>query len=276
MFPCVGKVSGARASSMPSVAHSRLVCTELTWCRTYQETSSCQPNSAADSAQASPASSSPASSSAFVSVVIRSRSPTQIWWCCVAARETPPTRRCACGLRVEAAEHHRRRARAERQARELVVDVGRDLRRAPAGGRSSSAACGAHPSPSTIRAYGIWPASIAVAARWIALTKPRHALPRSKLRQPGREAEMVVDGAGDRRLEVVPADRGRDEHADLGAVDAGRDDRLLAGERRRLVEAHLLGPPAALGDAGDLLEQARAARRSGRRRRRAARRSRRR
>ena len=73
----------------------------------------------------------------------------------------------------------------------------------------------------------------------------------------GRQAEVVVDGAGDRRLEMVPAHRGRDEHPDLGAIDSGCDDRFLTGEGSRLVEPHLLRPPAALSDSRDLLEQPR-------------------
>ena len=48
-----------------------------------------------------------------------------------------------------------------------------------------------------------------------------------------------MDGAGNRRLEVMAADRGVDHHPDLGAVDVGGLDRLLAGERRGLVEAHV-------------------------------------
>ena len=72
----------------------------------------------------------------------------------------------------------------------------------------------------------------------------------------GRKAEVMMDGAGNRGLEVVPADGRRDEHPDLGAIDPGGHDRLLTRERRRRVESHLLGPPATLGDPCDLLEQA--------------------
>ena len=39
------------------------------------------------------------------------------------------------------------------------------------------------PSPSTTRAYSIWPASIIVAASCMPLTKPRQALDRSKFMQ---------------------------------------------------------------------------------------------
>ena len=102
------------------------------------------------------------------------------------------------------------------------------------------------------------PASIAVAARCIALTKPRHALARSKLVHDVRQAELVVHRARHRRLEVVLAHRRRDQHADLGRVDARRLDRLAAGHRRGLVEGDALGPPAALLDAGQLGQQTRA------------------
>lgn len=71
----------------------------------------------------------------------------------------------------------------------------------------------------------------------------------------GGEAELVMHGTGDRRLEVVLAHRRGDEHADLGRIDARLVDGLAAGHRRSLIERDTIGPPAALLDAGELGEQ---------------------
>ena len=158
------------------------------------------------------------------------------------------------GRLVEAAEHHRGGARAERQARELLVDVLRHLRRLL--------------QPLDRRLVRV-PRALAVDDQGVGdlagvdrrrgevdrVDEAEARVAEVEVEAAGRKAEVVMDGAGDRRLEVVAADRGVDEHPDLGAVDSGGLDRLLAGERGSLVEAHLLGPPAALGDPGELLEQ---------------------
>ena len=178
----------------------------------------------------------------------------QISWCWVAAREMPPTRRWASGALLEAAEHHRGGARAEGQARELLVDVLRHLRRLlqPLDRRLVR-------EPRALAVDDQRVGDLAGVDRGRSevdrVDEAETRVAEVEVEAAGREAEMVMDGAGDRRLEVVAADGGVDHHADLGAVDSGGLDRLLAGERGGLVEAHLLGPPATLGDPGELLEQ---------------------
>ena len=254
MFPNVGKVSGARASSRPSVAHIRRVCTELTWWMTYHADVLVPAEVVGRLGPRLAGEREPALEQrlrvgrhplevADADLVVLGRGARD------AADEA-----VGVGAAVEAAEHHRRRARAERQARELLVDVLRHLRRLL--------------EPLDRRLVRV-PRALAVDDQRVrdlaGVDRRRGEVDRVdeaearvaevEVEAAGREAEVVMDGAGDRRLEVVPADRGVDEHPDLGAVDAGCDDRLLAGERGRLVEAHLLRPPAALGDPGELLEQ---------------------
>ena len=54
------------------------------------------------------------------------------------------------------------------------------------------------PSPSTMRAYSIWPASIIIPASCMALTKPRQALARSKFRHDvGRSRAWCTATAAD-------------------------------------------------------------------------------
>ena len=87
------------------------------------------------------------------------------------------------------------------------------------------------------------------------LTKPRQALVTSKFWHDGRQPERVVHGDRGRRLEVRAADRGVDHQPDLGGVDAGLGDRLAAGHGGAVDEGDAVGPPAALADAGEPLEQ---------------------
>ena len=72
----------------------------------------------------------------------------------------------------------------------------------------------------------------------------------------GGQTELVMHCTRHRRLEVVLAHRGRDEHADLRWIDARVFDRLATGHRRGLIEGDTFGPPAALLDAGQFGEQA--------------------
>src|SRR5690606_2058218 len=68
------------------------------------------------------------------------------------------------------------------------------------------------------------------------------------------QAEVAADDAGRGRLEVVAADRGIDQQADLVRVDAGIGQRLDAGQGRDLGCLHALFPEVARVDAGDVAE----------------------
>src|SRR5690606_5968252 len=68
------------------------------------------------------------------------------------------------------------------------------------------------------------------------------------------ETEVAADDRGRGRLEVVAADRGVDQQADLVRVDAGVGQRLHPGQRRGVGGLHALVPQAPGVDAGDVLE----------------------
>src|SRR5690606_26761893 len=68
------------------------------------------------------------------------------------------------------------------------------------------------------------------------------------------QAEVAADDAGRGRLEVVAADRGVDQQADLVRVDAGVGQRLDAGEGGDLGGLHAFFPQVAGVDAGDVAE----------------------
>src|SRR5690606_24144507 len=68
------------------------------------------------------------------------------------------------------------------------------------------------------------------------------------------EAQVAADDRGGGRLEVVAADRGVHQQADLVRVDAGVGQRLHACERGRVGGLHALVPQAPGVDAGDVLE----------------------
>ena len=75
--------------------------------------------------------------------------------------------------------------------------------------------------------------------------------------QFGAEAEAEVNGTGHTRFEVVLADRCRDKKIDLARQNAGPVEGHTAGLGRGVIKTSPLGPPAALGDTGYCLEQAR-------------------
>src|SRR5690606_13980710 len=68
------------------------------------------------------------------------------------------------------------------------------------------------------------------------------------------QAQVAADDRGRGRLEVVAADRGVDQQADLVRVDAGVGQRLHAGQGGGVGGLHLAVPEAAGVDAGDVLE----------------------
>src|SRR5690606_22571641 len=68
------------------------------------------------------------------------------------------------------------------------------------------------------------------------------------------QAEVAADDRGGGRFQVVAADRGVDQQADLVRVDAGVGQRLHPGERRSVRGLHALVPQAAGVDAGDVLQ----------------------
>jgi hypothetical protein len=94
-----------------------------------------------------------------------------------------------------------------------------------------------------------------LATTFMPLTKPRQALPMSKL-TPRSAAHEPVAQAGRRRLEVVAAHRGVQQRADVGRSRPLAGERELAGLRGHLAGLGAGVPDAALGDAGQALEQA--------------------
>ena len=73
----------------------------------------------------------------------------------------------------------------------------------------------------------------------------------------GPESQSEVHRTGHAGFEVVLAHRGRDQKVHLGRGDSGQLEGPHTGLGRRLVEGDLLGPPAALDDAGHRFEESR-------------------
>jgi hypothetical protein len=85
--------------------------------------------------------------------------------------------------------------------------------------------------------------------------KARQALPTSKFWQVSARPRLPCHDRGRARFEVIAADRGVDQDADLLVRHAGFRDRLLRGQRGG-VGGHGVGAEhAALVNAGDVLEQ---------------------
>jgi hypothetical protein len=156
-----------------------------------------QSNSAAASRHSAVEIAMPASRRPLVSVCMDSRSPTHSRWCSVAARVTPPTSRWPSGCRSERPST----IAAAPEPRVRVANCASTSSREASGRASRSRVTSwvwRAPSPSTISAWSIWPASIMTAASWIPLRKPRQALARSKLRQDvGRPSAACTAAAAD-------------------------------------------------------------------------------
>ena len=164
----------------------------------------------------------------------------------------------ALGVLVGAAQHHRRRAGAERQRGEL---------------RQRSSAVVSSPASRSSVASWVQRGALAVdeqrvvdlagvdhrAGQLDAVDEAEAGVGDVEVQAAGRQAELVVDGDGRAPARGGPADRGVDQQADLARVDAGLGQRLRAGHRRRVDERDVLGPPAALAHAGQLLDHARLA-----------------
>ncbi len=179
MLPRVGNVAGTRVGSSPTDFTNESEWTLDTWWVMYRSMSF-QLQSGRASRQAAWTRSSPFFRRALASVNMPSTLPTHRSWNWVAARVMPPTSRWPLGW---ASAGPRTAAAAPEPSVRLANSAMKSLRLTPSPRRrftvvtwTSSAS-----SPSMMSAYLIWPESIIVPARLMALTNPRHALAMSKL-----------------------------------------------------------------------------------------------
>ena len=140
-----GSVSGTRSGSMPSGAHMAAVCTMRDLVDDVAVHARPVELRRGSSQVVARTARSPASSRPRVSVRMPSRSPTHSSWCCGGGAGDAADEAVAVGVAVGAAEHHRRRAGPEGERGEVVVDVVRRWRPAPAsrveGGLLRSGGC---------------------------------------------------------------------------------------------------------------------------------------
>ena len=180
--------------------------------------------------------------------------PTHSSWCCVAERATPPSSRCAPGCRCAGPST----AAAAPAPSVSVANSSRNDSRVVSGevSRAIVASCvGRGSSPLTITAYAICPESISCAASVMPLTKPRHALVRSKLSalDGSDRFEWMRDATeGSRNVRVTDVLMSRPT---FPGVDPRLGQRLGTGGRRGVVERHPLVPPAALVHPGHAGQQ---------------------